>query len=106
MKTVGWLFDAKHSNSRNCIAYTCYLFLCYSRAPAVARRRKMDVGTLSGQAAEPGVRFRPGVIAANVAFRMQELICKLKEYDLDARAGLLMCRGRKLRICYIEPKLK
>ena len=48
-------------------------------------------------------------VTAHTAFvsaKMQELVCKLKEFDLDPRAGLVVCRGSRLFIHYMDPTLK
>ena len=37
---------------------------------------------------------------------MQGLVDKMKEYDLDARAGLMICRGHDLKIYYMDANLQ
>ena len=37
---------------------------------------------------------------------LQGLVDKMKEYDLDARAGLMICRGRDLQIYYMDSALQ
>ena len=42
----------------------------------------------------------------DIARSMQGLLDRMKEYELDTRAGLLICRGPKLRIQHIDPNLE
>ncbi len=37
---------------------------------------------------------------------LQGLVDKMKEYDLDTRAGLIICQDSNLRIQYIDPALQ
>ncbi len=37
---------------------------------------------------------------------LQGLVDKMKEYDLDARAGLIICQDFDLHILYIDPALQ
>jgi class 3 adenylate cyclase len=41
-----------------------------------------------------------------VIVNLQGLVDKMKEYDLDTRAGLIICRDSDLRIQYIDPVLQ
>jgi hypothetical protein len=44
--------------------------------------------------------------APHVVCRMQELVEKMKECDLNSCAGLLVCSGLALRIIYMDPALE
>ena len=47
-----------------------------------------------------------GKLISDIISTLQGLVDKLKEYDLDARAGVLICRGHDLHIHYIDPILQ
>ena len=42
----------------------------------------------------------------DITTMIQELVTKMKEYDLDTRAGLFICEGNDLRIQYMDSALK
>ncbi len=45
-------------------------------------------------------------LSSKIIRGIQELIDKMKEYDLDARAGIIFCRGSDLHIHYFDPSLQ
>ena len=46
------------------------------------------------------------MISASIVGGVQQMIDKMKEYDLDTRAGLVVCKGRQLEVQYMDPSLK
>ena len=46
------------------------------------------------------------MISASIVGGVQQMIDKMKEYELDTRAGLVVCRGRQLEVQYMDPSLK
>jgi class 3 adenylate cyclase len=45
-------------------------------------------------------------VNAQLVHGIQNLVEKMKEYDLDARAGLIVCSGKSLKVVYLDPTLE